>query len=58
MASPAGDRRTVVGLLVLLFAITYLDRVCISVSGPRMQAELGIDPISWGWVTGIFTFAY
>ena len=58
MASPAGDRRTVVGLLVLLFAITYLDRVCISVSGPRMQAELGIDPIGWGWVTGIFTFAY
>jgi len=58
MANPAGDRRVVVGLLVLLFAITYLDRVCISVSGPRMQAALGIDPIGWGWVTGIFTFAY
>ena len=58
MSSPAGDRRGVVGLLVLLFAITYLDRVCISVAGPRMQAELGIDPIGWGWVTGIFTFAY
>jgi sugar phosphate permease len=58
MSSPAGDRRGVVGLLFLLFAITYLDRVCISVAGPRMQAELGIDPIGWGWVTGIFTFAY
>ena len=55
---PARDRRGVVGLLVLLFAITYLDRVCISVAGPRMQADLGIDPIGWGWVTGIFTFAY
>jgi MFS transporter, ACS family, glucarate transporter len=55
MSSPAGDRCGVVGLLVLLFAITYLDRVCISVAGPRMQAELGIDPIGWGWV--IFTLA-
>ena len=46
------------GLLILLFAITYLDRVCISVAGPRMQEDLGIDPIGWGWVTGMFTLAY
>jgi MFS transporter, ACS family, glucarate transporter len=52
------DRRGVVGLLVLLFAITYLDRVCISVAGPRMQEDLGIDAIGWGWVTGMFTLAY
>jgi len=52
------DRRGVVGLLVLLFAITYLDRVCISVAGPRMQEDLGIDAIGWGWVTGLFTLAY
>lgn len=58
MASPSSDRRGVVGLLVLLFAITYLDRVCISVAGPRMQEDLGIDPIGWGWVTGMFTLAY
>ena len=43
------------GLLILLFAITYLDRVCISVAGPRMQEDLGIDAVGWGWVTGIFT---
>ncbi|MEP7118973.1 MAG: MFS transporter [Acidobacteriota bacterium] len=58
MASEAANRRGVVGLLVLLFAITYLDRVCMSVAGPRMQAELGIGAIGWGWLTGIFTFAY
>jgi MFS family permease len=51
-------RHRVLGLLVLLFAITYLDRVCISVAGPRMQADLHIDPIGWGWVTGVFTLAY
>jgi ACS family glucarate transporter-like MFS transporter len=56
--SASSDRRRVIGLLVLLFAITYLDRVCISVAGPRMQEDLGIDPVGWGWVTGMFTLAY
>ncbi len=58
LPSASSDRRGVVGLLVLLFAITYLDRICISVAGPRMQDDLGIDPIGWGWVTGMFTVAY
>ena len=58
MPSPSRDRRGVVGLLVLLFAITYLDRVWISVAGPRMQEDFGIDPIGWGWVTGMFTLAH
>lgn len=51
-------RHGVLALLILLFAITYLDRVCISIAGPRMQQELGIDSIGWGWVTGMFTLAY
>src|SRR5712675_2527045 len=54
----AKNRYRVMGLLVLLFAITYLDRVCISVAGPRMQEDLHIDPVGWGWVTGIFTLSY
>ncbi|MGE0815990.1 MAG: MFS transporter [Vicinamibacterales bacterium] len=58
MSNTARDRRGVIGLLVLLFALLYLDRVCISVAGPRMQEDLGIDPVGWGWVTGIFTLAY
>lgn len=55
---PLLSRHAILGLLILLFAITYLDRVCISVAGPRIQQELGISPSSWGWVTGIFTLAY
>src|SRR6202790_497010 len=55
---PARDRYRVVVLLVLLLAITYLDRVCISVAGPRMQEDLHISPIGWGWVTGVFTISY
>src|SRR5215510_13521964 len=52
------DRGRVTGLLILLFALTYIDRVCISVAGPRMQQDLGIDPVRWGWVTAMFTLSY
>jgi ACS family glucarate transporter-like MFS transporter len=51
-------RHRVSGLLILLFAITYIDRVCISVAGPRMQEDLGIDPVRWGWVTAMFALSY
>ena len=51
-------RHRVLVMLILLFAITYLDRVSISVAGPRMQQDLHIDPVGWGWVTGIFVLSY
>lgn len=51
-------RNRVLGLLSLLLVITYLDRVCISVAGPRIQDSLHIGPVAWGWVTGIFTLSY
>jgi ACS family glucarate transporter-like MFS transporter len=51
-------RHRVLALLGLLAIITYLDRACIAVAGPRMQADLHISPAGWGWVTGIFFFAY
>jgi MFS family permease len=52
------QRHGVLGFLILLFAITYLDRVCMSVAGPRIQEDLGIGPVGWGWVTGMFTISY
>src|SRR5215467_8492672 len=51
-------RTRVLGLLCLLAIITYLDRVCISVAGPRIQEALRISPLRWGWVAGVFTIAY
>ncbi len=51
-------RHRVLSLLFLLSIITYLDRVCISVAGPRMQADLGISPDQWGWVVGVFAISY
>ena len=54
MRTPA----TVLTALALLSVITYLDRICISALGPRMQQDLGISPERWGWVMGAFTIAY
>jgi ACS family glucarate transporter-like MFS transporter len=51
-------RNRVPGLMSLMMLIMYLDRVCISVSGPRMQDELHITPMQWGWVVGIFELSY
>jgi sugar phosphate permease len=48
----------VVGLLSLLAIITYLDRVCIAVAGPRMQDSLHISSQAWGWVTSLFFISY
>jgi len=52
------SRYKVLGFLSLLAVITYLDRACISVAGPRIQEELGISPTAWGWVVGAFAIAY
>lgn len=51
-------RHAVLASLVVLSVLTYLDRVCIAIAGPRMQEELGITPERWGWVLGIFAVSY
>jgi MFS family permease len=52
------QRHQVLFLLSLLSAITYLDRVCISVAGPRIQHALYLSPVQWGWVGGVFSISY
>lgn len=51
-------RHRVLGLLATLAVITYLDRVCISIAGPRIQDEFGLGPEQWSLVTGAFAIAY
>jgi MFS transporter, ACS family, glucarate transporter len=51
-------RHRVLALLCVLLTIMMLDRVCISVAGPRMQAALHIGPVGWGWVNGMFALAF
>ena len=51
-------RHRVLAFLFALGIITYLDRICISVAGPRMQKELALTPELWGWILGAFTLGY
>lgn len=51
-------RYRVLLLLTVLSVITYLDRVCIAVAGPRIQKELQLSAQEWGWVVGAFALAY
>jgi MFS family permease len=45
-------------MAVLLAAITYLDRVCISVTAPAMRRDLGLSAVEMSFVFSAFTLAY
>src|SRR3954469_970532 len=51
-------RHAVLSLLALLSVITYLDRICISNAGPRIQDELDLTPEQWSWVLNAFIISY
>jgi len=51
-------RHQVLVLIALLSAISYLDRICISVAGPRIQQALSLTPVQWGWVGSLFAISY
>jgi MFS family permease len=51
-------RYAVLSFVFLAAFITYLDRVCISVAAPAMQAELGLSQLQFGWVFTVFYIAY
>ena len=55
------SRDAALGIVRCEFAFTrapYLDRVCISVAGLRIQNELHLSPQDWSLVTGAFAIAY
>jgi len=56
--TPTRARHGVLGFTLVLTAIAYLDRVCISTAAPGMKAELGISDIEMGYVFSAFTLAY
>ncbi len=51
-------RYLVLGMLVLLSVVTYLDRICIGVAASDIQKDLQISDEAWGWVLGAFLLAY
>jgi MFS family permease len=60
-AVPAAGTRIryrVLGMAVLLAAVTYLDRVCISITAPAMRRDLGFSQVEMSFVFSAFTLAY
>ena len=51
-------RHVVLGLTLLLAAIVYLDRVCISTAAVAIRADLGLSDLQMGWIFSAFTLAY
>ena len=51
-------RYKVLALCVMLAGITYLDRICISITRPKMQEEMGLSVTQMGWVFAAFQLAY
>ncbi|MBS1608455.1 MAG: MFS transporter [Bacteroidetes bacterium] len=51
-------RYRVLILLCSLTTLTYLDRICISIVGVRLKADLGLNNEQFGWVLASFSFAY
>jgi sugar phosphate permease len=52
------QRHQVLILISLLSALNYLDRVCFSIAGPRIQQSLGLTAVQWGWVGSLFAISY
>src|ERR1044071_4437208 len=56
--APTYARYKVLALLVALAALTYLDRLCISIAGPSIMREFNFTPVQMGYIYSAFTFAY
>lgn len=55
---PLPVRRRVLVFVFLAAFLTYLDRVCISVTAPAIQTDLGLSSMEMGWVFTVFSIAY
>ena len=55
---PTRIRHTVLWLTVILYMITYMDRVVMSAAVPSIQKEFGFSTITMGWILAAFQFAY
>jgi MFS transporter, ACS family, D-galactonate transporter len=52
------SRWVIVALLCGFSMVSYLDRIVISIAGPRIITELGISPTAMGAVYSAFTLGY
>jgi sugar phosphate permease len=57
-ARPSYGRWYILGLICLMYLITYLDRVNISNAAPAISKEFGFDKITMAWIFSSFVWAY
>src|SRR6202167_453092 len=55
---PSHVRHAVLGLTVVAYMITYMDRQVLAVARPVISAELHISLVMMGWITFSFRIAY
>ncbi len=55
---PSFGRWYILGLISLMYLITYLDRVNISTAAPEISKEFGFDKITMGAIFSAFVWAY
>jgi sugar phosphate permease len=57
-ARPSYGRWYILGLICLMYLITYLDRVNIATAAPEISKEFGFDRITMGVIFSAFVWAY
>ncbi len=55
---PTHARQVVLGFIVLMAMLTYIDRVCISQAAPEMRRDLGLSEKEMGYAFSAFTLTY
>jgi ACS family glucarate transporter-like MFS transporter len=58
MPSPTRVRYRVVGFMLALGSITYLDRACISILSSDIRSDLGLSKDEMSWIYSAFAIAY
>jgi len=55
---PSRMRHAVLFVVCLVYLITYLDRVNLSVAAPNIIGEFGLSKLQWGLVLSVFSWTY
>jgi sugar phosphate permease len=58
IARPTGIRYRVLWLAVIVYMITYMDRICIGHAASEIRREFGFDIVTMGWIFSGFNWSY
>src|SRR5262245_39717338 len=55
---PTRTRHWVLFLTVIIYMITYMDRICIGHAAKPIREEFGFDEVTTGWIFSAFNLSY